>query len=39
MDKNRRCLGGGRKHAKRLQAKNIFNAYQFTLLSGDWVRK
>ncbi|CAM4146664.1 MULTISPECIES: Y-family DNA polymerase [Flavobacterium] len=31
--------GIGRKHAKRLQAKNIFNAYQFTLLSDDWVRK
>ena len=31
--------GIGRKHAKRLQAKNIFNAYQFTLLSDEWVRK
>jgi len=29
----------GRKHAKRLQAKNIFNAYQFTQLPDDWVRK
>jgi DNA polymerase V len=31
--------GIGRKHAKRLQAKNIFNAYQFTQLSDDWVRR
>ncbi|ENA1802751.1 Y-family DNA polymerase [Flavobacterium psychrophilum] len=31
--------GIGRKHAKRLQAKNILNAYQFTLLSDEWVRK
>uniref|UniRef100_UPI00404ADC76 Y-family DNA polymerase n=1 Tax=Flavobacterium sp. TaxID=239 RepID=UPI00404ADC76 len=31
--------GIGRKHAKRLQAKNIFNAYQFTLISDEWVRK
>ena len=31
--------GIGRKHAKRLQAKNIFNDYQFTQLSDDWVRK
>lgn len=31
--------GIGRKHAKRLQAKNVFNAYQFTLLSDEWVRK
>jgi DNA polymerase V len=31
--------GIGRKHAKRLQAKNIFNAYQFTQLPDDWVRK
>jgi DNA polymerase V len=31
--------GIGRQHAKRLQAKNILNAYQFTLLSDDWVRK
>ncbi len=31
--------GIGRKHAKRLQAKNIFNAYQFTQLNDDWVRK
>lgn len=31
--------GIGRKHTKRLQAKNIFNAYQFTQLSDDWVRR
>lgn len=31
--------GIGRKHAKRLQAKMIFNAYQFTLCSDDWIRK
>lgn len=31
--------GIGRKHAKRLQAKNIFNAYQFTQMPDDWVRK
>ena len=31
--------GIGRKHAKRLQAKNILNAYQFTELPDDWVRK
>ena len=31
--------GIGRKHTKRLQAKNIFNAYQFTLLPDEWVRK
>ena len=31
--------GIGRRHAKKLQAKNILNAYQFTLLSDDWVRK
>ncbi len=31
--------GIGRKHTKRLQAKNIHNAYQFTQLSDDWVRK
>ena len=31
--------GIGRKHAKRLQAKNIINAYQFIQLSDDWVRK
>ena len=31
--------GIGRKHTKRLQAKNIFNAYQFTQLSDEWVRK
>ncbi|MFK7059733.1 Y-family DNA polymerase [Flavobacterium oreochromis] len=31
--------GIGRQHAKRLQAKNIFNAYQFTQMPDDWVRK
>lgn len=31
--------GIGRKHAKRLLAINIINAYQFTQLSDDWVRK
>ncbi len=31
--------GIGRQHAKRLQAKNILNAYQFTQLSDAWVRK
>lgn len=31
--------GIGRKHTKRLQAKNIFNAYQFTQLPDEWVRK
>ncbi|HLW29716.1 MAG TPA: Y-family DNA polymerase [Brumimicrobium sp.] len=31
--------GIGRKHAKRLQARNIHNAYQFTLLPDSWVRK
>ena len=31
--------GIGRKHAKRLKAVNVFNAYQFTQLHDDWVRK
>ncbi|RZL40305.1 MAG: Y-family DNA polymerase [Pedobacter sp.] len=31
--------GIGRKHTKRLQAKSIFNAYQFTQMPDDWVRK
>jgi len=31
--------GIGRRHAKRLKALNIHNAYQFTQLSDDWVRK
>lgn len=31
--------GIGRQHAKRLITKNIHNAYQFTQLSDDWVRK
>lgn len=31
--------GVGRQHAKRLQAKGITTAYEFTQLSDDWVRK
>lgn len=31
--------GIGRRYAKRLQAKNIFNAYQFTQMPDDWVRR
>ncbi|MCL9809573.1 Y-family DNA polymerase [Flavobacterium luminosum] len=31
--------GIGRKHAQRLQNHNVLTAYQFTLLSDDWVRK
>ncbi|TDA89380.1 SOS mutagenesis and repair protein UmuC, partial [Halomonas marinisediminis] len=31
--------GIGSKHAKRLKAINIHNAYQFTQLADDWVRK
>lgn len=31
--------GIGRKYAKRLQAKKILNAYQFTQLPDEWVRK
>lgn len=31
--------GIGRKHAKRLKEIKINNAYQFTELSDDWVRK
>lgn len=31
--------GIGRKHAKQLQAKKVFNAYEFTLLTDEWVRK
>jgi DNA polymerase V len=31
--------GIGRKHTKRLQAKGVFNAWQFTQLPDDWVRK
>ena len=31
--------GIGRQHAKRLQAKNIKTAYQFTQLSDQWVKK
>lgn len=31
--------GIGRKHAKRLKNRSVFNAYQFTQLHDDWVRK
>lgn len=31
--------GIGRKHAKRLQAKNIFTAFQFVYLDDSWVKK
>lgn len=31
--------GIGRKHAKRLKAINVTNAYQFTQLADQWVRK
>jgi DNA polymerase V len=31
--------GIGRRHAKRLKAIHITNAYQFTQLSDEWVRK
>ncbi|MFD2891381.1 Y-family DNA polymerase [Flavobacterium chuncheonense] len=31
--------GIGRQHAKRLKNRNITNAYQFTLLADEWVRK
>ncbi|MBG7611074.1 SOS mutagenesis and repair protein UmuC, partial [Polaribacter sp. BAL334] len=31
--------GIGRRHAKRLQSRNIFNAFQFTQLHDDFVRK
>lgn len=31
--------GIGRQHTKRLQAQNVFTAYDFTQLSDDWVRK
>ncbi|MGL2986363.1 Y-family DNA polymerase [Flavobacterium sp. RSSA_27] len=31
--------GIGRKHNKRLQAKKVFTAYQFTQLPDEWVRK
>lgn len=30
--------GIGGKHAKRLRAKNVFNAYEFTQLPDPWVR-
>ena len=31
--------GIGRKHAKRLNNEGIYNAYQFTQLPDEWVRK
>ena len=31
--------GIGRQHAKRLKALKVTNAYQFTQVSDDWVRK
>jgi DNA polymerase V len=31
--------GVGRQHTKRLKAINVNNAFQFTQLSDDWVRK
>ncbi len=31
--------GIGRKHAKRLKDLNVNNAYEFTQLTDDWVRK
>jgi DNA polymerase V len=31
--------GIGRKHTKRLQAKNVLTAFQFTQLPDEWVRK
>lgn len=31
--------GIGRQHTKRLKALNVNNAYQFTELNDDWVRK
>ncbi|RIA09383.1 DNA polymerase V [Flavobacteriaceae bacterium MAR_2010_72] len=31
--------GIGRQHTKRLKAINVHNAYQFTQLPDDWVRK
>lgn len=31
--------GIGRRHAKRLKNKNVHNAFQFTQLHDDWVRK
>jgi DNA polymerase V len=31
--------GIGRKHANRLKNKNVHNAFQFTQLHDDWVRK
>ena len=37
--KNGDVWGSGRQHTKRLQAKQIFNAFQFTQLPDEWVRK
>lgn len=31
--------GIGRQHTKRLNAQNVFTAYDFTQLADDWVRK
>ncbi|MDP4271685.1 MAG: Y-family DNA polymerase [Bacteroidota bacterium] len=31
--------GIGRRHAKRLQEKNVFTAFQFTYLDDSWVKK
>lgn len=31
--------GVGRQHSKRLNSLNVFNAYQFTQLTDEWVRK
>lgn len=31
--------GIGRQHTKRLQAQNVFTAYDFTQLADDWVKK
>lgn len=31
--------GIGRQHTKRLQAQNVFTAYDFTQLSDDWVKR
>ncbi|MBP7272666.1 MAG: Y-family DNA polymerase [Saprospiraceae bacterium] len=31
--------GIGRQHTKRLNAQNVFTAFDFTQLSDDWVRK
>lgn len=31
--------GIGRQHAKRLNAQNVFTAYDFTVMNEDWVRE